>query len=726
MLKRSLLAILVTCWIVVFAAAPNVARAQTATVDWADAGIASLTPLPTGTTAAGSDGTVAQVDWTTETDGGTFIPAFGGDFVSYFSGTVGGNASPLLMSFDNSAFDPDDRVIVTITLSRAVNNLTFSLSDIDNGNFADAVEVFYDSDETGAFTNARPNSAFWTAGSGITETNDAVVDGWRGTANSATAATTGNLDFDFGNTRVRRIQVVYFSYTGTGDPGNQFSTISDLAFDEAEEADLSLTKQLVGSAPQDGGNAIWRLTVTNDSSSPDPASGVIVRDTFPAQFSFSSATGDGTFNQATGDWTVPTLAPGESATIDLAGTVSAGVGTSITNTAEIIASNAEDPDSTPNNGDSLEDDFSTASFEVASTPGIPPALPCPAGTFLFDWQNVSWPGGSLSNSYQLSTFGQIEFDITTDGNFASRASFGGAVPALTTEVSGGLSPAELALAYNMNNANRDQQAVTTITLPREFVGGQFAVFDIDRSGSFEDRVTVFGLRDGVRVDAVLTSGVSNQVVGDSIIGTSGAGDTSADGTGVFTFLQPFDTIVIEYGNGPGAPNNPGNQSMAIHDFTFCTPLDPNISVTKLSSVISDPVNGTVGSGPSNPKAIPGAIVEYLITVANSGPGAADADTVEVIDSGPGDLKLCLIGAAGGPVIYADPGNNSSLSYSFISLASATDDVAFSNDNGVTFNYVPAADSDGCDPNVTDFRVNPDGTLASGGNFTLRARYMIEQ
>ncbi len=725
MLKRFLLAILVTCWFAVFAAVPNVARAQTATVDWADAGIASLTPLPTGTTVAGSDGTVARVDWTTQTDGGTFVPEFGGEFVSYFSGTVGGNASPLLMSFNNNEFDPDDRVIVTITLDRAVSNLEFTLSDVDIGTFADAVEVFYDADGTGAFTNARPNSAFWTAASGITETNDAVVDGWRGTTNSDTAATTGNLDFDFGTTRVQRIQIVYFSYTGTGDPGGQFSTVSDLTFDEAE-ADISLTKQLIGAAPQDGGNATWRLTVTNDASSLDPASGVIVRDTLPAQFSFSSATGDGSFDQASGDWTVPTLAPGASASIDLTGFVNASGGTQITNTAEVVASNATDPDSTPDNGNTIEDDFATTSFQVASGPGVPPLLPCPVGTFVFDWQTVTWPGGSLNNTYQLASFGQIEFDIVTDGNFASRASFGGAVPALTTAVSGGLSPAELALAYNMNNANRNQQAVTTITLPREFVGGQFSVFDIDRTGSFEDRVTVWGLRGGVRVDPVLTPGVSNQVVGDSIIGTSGAGDTTADGTGVFTFLEPFDTIIIEYGNGPGAPANPGNQSVAIHDFTFCTPADPNISVTKLSSVISDPVNGTVGGGASNPKAIPGAIVEYLITVSNSGQGATDTDSVEVIDSGPGDLKLCLIGAAGGPVIYADPGNNSSLSYNFISLGSASDDLAFSNDNGVTFDYVPAADSDGCDPNVTDFRVNPDGALASGGNFTLRARYMIEQ
>lgn len=47
-----------------------------------------------------------------------------------------------------------------------------------------------------------------------------------------------------------------------------------------------------------------------------------------------------------------------------------------------------------------------------------------------------------------------------------------------------------------------------------------------------------------------------------------------------------------------------------------------IAVTKTSTVISDPFNGT-----SNPKAIPGATVEYCILIANSGGSAATAVAV---------------------------------------------------------------------------------------------------
>ena len=52
-----------------------------------------------------------------------------------------------------------------------------------------------------------------------------------------------------------------------------------------------------------------------------------------------------------------------------------------------------------------------------------------------------------------------------------------------------------------------------------------------------------------------------------------------------------------------------------------------LSVTKVSRVISDPINST------NPKMIPGAVVEYCIQVANAA-GGADANTVVVSDAVP--------------------------------------------------------------------------------------------
>jgi hypothetical protein len=51
-----------------------------------------------------------------------------------------------------------------------------------------------------------------------------------------------------------------------------------------------------------------------------------------------------------------------------------------------------------------------------------------------------------------------------------------------------------------------------------------------------------------------------------------------------------------------------------------------LTVTKTSAVIDDPINGV-----TNPKAIPGATVQYTLTIANAA-GAGDADNVTITDN----------------------------------------------------------------------------------------------
>ncbi|AWW74472.1 proprotein convertase, P [Erythrobacter sp. KY5] len=698
------------------------AHAQNADIDWADAGVVSQGSLLSGTTATGSDGNTATITWSSNSVApSTFNPAFSPTFVSYFDGTIGGAASPLLVSFDNSQFDPNDKITITITLSEAVKDLTFSLGDIDFGSFADAVEVYYDDDNSGAFTNAATNNAFWTLGTSVSRTNDATVNGWRGTAGSATAATDGNINFDFGTQNVQRIQIVYFSYTGAGDPVGQFMGISDFLY-STPGADLSLTKALVGSPPVQGGTAVWRLIATNNSNSLRTAENVVVQETFPAGFTFSSSTGDGSFNTGNNQWSVGTLAPGETATLTITGTVSAAAGSTLTNVAEIIASSVADRDSTPNNGVTSEDDYASATFTVQSgrSPGVPPVLACPAGQSVFDWDGITgWAEGSTDNTYAFASFGDVRFQLSNDGAYVNNAAFGGQSPTVTNTFEGGLVPAEDSLTLLANQANRTGEVEVVITLPRTFTGLQFTVFDVDfGTNQFADRLEVVGSNGGAPVAAQLTNGNTNFISGNVAIGDLASGSSEALGNVVVTFTGTVDTIILRYGNHSTAPADPGQQGIGIHDITVCDPFT-TLNVSKVSSVIADPVNGT-----TNPKAIPGATIEYLITVTNTGGSATDVDTVTVWDDGPADAKLCLIDRAGGPVIFNDPSGNSDLTYSFASLASTTDDVEFSNDDGASFNYTPVDDGLGCDGAVTDFRVRPNGAFAAGGNFTLVVRFEV--
>lgn len=699
------------------------ARAQDATIDWADAGAASQGSLPSGTVVTGSDGTTATITWSSQTSGsGTFVPAFGTTFVSYFSGTIGGAASPLLLSFDNQQYDPADKITLTITLDRAVTGLNFSLGDIDAGSFTDALEVYYDDDASGSFTNAAPTASFWSVGSSVTRTDNATVNGWRGTSGSDTAATNGNINLDFGTQAVRRVRIVYFSYSGSGDPTAQFAGVSDLTFD-GQGADLSLTKVLLGSPPVQGGTASWLLTVTNASASTDTASGITVRDTFPSGFAFVSASGDGSFNSSTGDWSVGSLAPGESATLTLRGTISGSAGSTVNNIAEITASSVSDPDSTVNNGATGEDDYASSSFTVQSgrSPGLPPVLSCPAGRTVFDWDGISgWTAGSTDNTYAFASFGNVRFQLSNDGAYVSNASFGGTSPTVFNAFTGALSPAQNSLTILSNQTNRSGEVEVTVTLPRAFTGLQFTVFDVDfGTNQFADRLEVVGSLGGASVSPTLTNGNVNYVSGNVVIGDGASASNEALGNVVVTFTQAVDTIVLRYGNHTTAPVDPGQQGIGLHDITVCNPFT-TLGVTKVSSVIYDPVNEF-----DNPKAIPGALVDYLITVSNTGSAAADSDSVVVWDDGPADAKMCLISRSGGPVIFGDPGSNSGLTYSFGSLGSGSDSLEFSNDDGATFNYTPVADADGCDAAITDFRVVPGGAFAASGNFTLTVRYQVE-
>ena len=162
---------------------------------------------------------------------------------------------------------------------------------------------------------------------------------------------------------------------------------------------------------------------------------------------------------------------------------------------------------------------------------------------------------------------------------------------------------------------------------------------------------------------------------------------------------------------------------------------PIYTVTKTSSVLSDPVNCATPGSPAScvplgsQKRIPGSIVEYQLLVSNAG-GATDIDTVIITDIVPttgAELFVGDLGAPGsGPVAFVDGASASGLSYNFITLGNAGDDVAFSSDAGpaYTYGYTPTPGVNGCDPAVTALRINPKGVfVADAGtpdpSFTLR-------
>ena len=396
----------------------------------------------------------------------------------------------------------------------------------------------------------------------------------------------------------------------------------------AAYSDLSLTKGVSNAAPAAGATITYSLQVTNSATATATATGVAVTDLLPAGTAYVSHSGAGTYNPATGVWTVGNIPAGQTRTLTIQATVTAMASATVTNVAEVTANGVFDLDSTPANGATTEDDYDTASFTVqgARVAGTPPTLSCPAGSSLFDWDMNAWTAGSLNNSYTLANIGSINFAIASTGNWVDNATFGGMSPTRSAAITGGLSPTQQSLHEYLDFNTQAETADTVITLPTAVPGAQFRIFDIDfNAGQFADRIVVTGSFQGTTVLPTLTNGISNYVVGNTAVGDTGSGNTTADGNVTVTFAQPVDTITISYGNASTAPANPGGQAMSVHDITLCNPVAV-LGVTKVSTLISDPTNGT-----TNPRAIPGAVIEYCILAQNPGSGTATnvigADTI---------------------------------------------------------------------------------------------------
>ena len=165
--------------------------------------------------------------------------------------------------------------------------------------------------------------------------------------------------------------------------------------------------------------------------------------------------------------------------------------------------------------------------------------------------------------------------------------------------------------------------------------------------------------------------------------------------------------------------------------SFALPPSPSITLVKLSTAFSDPINGT-----TTPKRIPGAVITYDIITTNSGQGTVDNNEMIITDPIPAntDLVVSDFGVAGsGPIAFTEGSPTSGLTYTFTSLGSTTDDVSFFTDAACTTpsgGVTPIADINGVDTSVRCVRVNPKGVFAADDatppspNFTIRFRARI--
>ncbi|MFM6854793.1 MAG: hypothetical protein ACKOUM_12010 [Sphingopyxis sp.] len=159
---------------------------------------------------------------------------------------------------------------------------------------------------------------------------------------------------------------------------------------------------------------------------------------------------------------------------------------------------------------------------------------------------------------------------------------------------------------------------------------------------------------------------------------------------------------------------PGTITPALGDVITCTINNTRrntalLQLVKTSTILSDPVNGA-----TNPKFIPGAIVEYAITVTNIGNTAVDASSLALTDPMPATVNY----DSGTPVTFTNGATASGLN-----AFNAATMVSYSSQTGgaAPYGYTP---NGSFDANARGMRVAPTGTMAAAASATAQPSFTI--
>lgn len=261
----------------------------------------------------------------------------------------------------------------------------------------------------------------------------------------------------------------------------------------------------------------------------------------------------------------------------------------------------------------------------------------------------------------------------------------------------------------------------------------FTILDIDYAAAqYRDLIRINGSNAGTYVPAITTPygnnntgnpgvtapGVTYVGPGTTLGVTLPSGDLLGTGSSSNAdsfaninarISQPITQAEIRYGNGPASTmtGTPGLQSISVHDFTFC-PM-PTLAVTKSATpatvVVTDPNRFT----------IPGANMDYTLTVANSGGSTVDAAGATVADPLPanvtfynGDIDLVTAGT-----------QNFTFNAGTSGLTLGAANITYLDAGGSPI--TPAA---GYDPLVRTVRYQPQGTMTANSNYSVTFRTRV--
>ncbi len=227
----------------------------------------------------------------------------------------------ILKAVDASTPDEGDTIVYTLSLT---NNGPSSGSGIQVTDLLPSGVTYLSDDGAGSYNDTTGVWSIASINTGVTSTLNitATVDGGTsGTIITNTATvTTAPLD---------------------NNPANDTAT-ADIA---VGGIDLEVAKSVDNLTPGLTDTITYTVTVTNTTNGTNDVTNLVISDALPGNLTYQTDTpSQGSYDDATGDWTVGTLLNGASANITISATVDSG--TSFTNTASVGSVDQIDLDNT--------------------------------------------------------------------------------------------------------------------------------------------------------------------------------------------------------------------------------------------------------------------------------------------------------------------------------------------------------------------------------------------
>lgn len=434
----------------------------------------------------------------------------------------------------------------------------------------------------------------------------------------------------------------------------------------AKSADLSLTKTVDNASPNVGQDVTFTITLTNGG--PNAATNVSVKDLLPAGLTFVSSTqSQGSYVSGTGIWTVGAVNASSSATLTIKANVQSS-GT-ITNTAEVIASDVFDPDSTPNNHNASEDDqasrvISSLQADLSLVKSVDNAAPNVGDTVVFTIiVNNAGPsattgvqvkdllptgltyvsddgGGAYMNGTGIWTVGTVGASGTATLHInatANSASINGVTN--TAEITASDVPDPDSTPNNHIASEDDQSSVTvnardadlSITKtdsPDPVLAGSDVTYTINVTNNGPDTSVNLTLSDSVPANTTFQSLAHTASWTCITPAVGGTGAISCTAPSLSASQTDAFTLVVKVNSGVAGGTTISNTASVASSTTF-DPTSPN-SVTETTTVKSSADLSITKTDSPDPVGV-GNDIAYTITLTNGGLDAAStvtfADTV---------------------------------------------------------------------------------------------------